>query len=39
MSAVLFLFILDPRVGLPGRWLNQNGFDWDYHLNGGLASF
>jgi sn-glycerol 3-phosphate transport system permease protein len=37
MSAVLFLFILDPRVGLLGRWLNQHGIDWDYHLNGGQA--
>ena len=37
MSAVLFLFILDPRVGLVGRRLNQMGIDWDYHLNGGQA--
>jgi sn-glycerol 3-phosphate transport system permease protein len=37
MSAVLFLFILDPRVGLLGRWLNQHGVAWDYHLNGGQA--
>ena len=37
MSAVLFLFILDPRVGLLGRWLNQHGVDWDYSLNGGQA--
>jgi sn-glycerol 3-phosphate transport system permease protein len=37
MSAVLFLFILDPRVGLIGRRLNQFGIDWDYHLNGGQA--
>lgn len=37
MSAVLFLFVLDPRVGLLGRWLNQHGIDWDYHLNGHQA--
>ena len=37
MSAVLFLFILDPRVGLIGRRLNQMGIDWDYHLNGNQA--
>ena len=37
MSAVLFLFVLDPRVGLLGRWLNQVGIEWDYHLNGGQA--
>jgi sn-glycerol 3-phosphate transport system permease protein len=37
MSAVLFLFILNPRVGLLGRWLNRHGIDWDYTLNGGQA--
>ena len=37
MSAVLFLFILDPRVGLIGQRLNQWGIDWDYNLNGGQA--
>ena len=37
MSAVLFLFILDPRVGLLGRWLNRHGIPWDYHLNGNQA--
>ncbi|MBS0640177.1 MAG: ABC transporter permease subunit [Acetobacteraceae bacterium] len=34
MSAVLFLFVLNPRVGLFGRWLNRHGVDWDYTLNG-----
>jgi sn-glycerol 3-phosphate transport system permease protein len=37
MSAVLFLFILNPRIGLLGRWLNAHGVDWDYTLNGGQA--
>ena len=37
MSAVLFLFVLNPRVGLFGRWLNQHGFSWDYTLNGAQA--
>jgi len=37
MSAVLFLFVLNPRVGLLGRWLNRHGIDWDYTLNGGQA--
>lgn len=37
LSAVLFLFILNPSVGLLGRWLNQHGMAWDYHLNGGQA--
>lgn len=37
MSAVLFLFILNPQVGLLGRWLNANGIPWDYHVNGSQA--
>jgi sn-glycerol 3-phosphate transport system permease protein len=37
LSSVLFLFILDPRVGMLGRPLNRMGFDWDYHLNGNQA--
>ncbi|HVZ10654.1 ABC transporter permease subunit [Rhodopila sp.] len=37
MSAVLFLFVLNPRIGLFGRWLNRHGFDWDYTLNGSQA--
>jgi sn-glycerol 3-phosphate transport system permease protein len=37
MSAILFLFVLNPRVGLLGRWLNQHGIAWDYTLNGDQA--
>jgi sn-glycerol 3-phosphate transport system permease protein len=37
LSSVLFLFILDPRVGMLGRPLNRMGIDWDYHLNGNQA--
>ena len=37
MSAVLFLFVLNPRVGLLGRWLNDHGIAWDYTLNGTQA--
>ncbi|WP_428488884.1 ABC transporter permease subunit [Rhodopila sp.] len=37
MSAVLFLFMLNPRVGLLGRWLNHHGIAWDYALNGDQA--
>jgi len=37
MSAVLFLFILNPRVGLLGRWLNEHNIPWNYHLNGSQA--
>jgi sn-glycerol 3-phosphate transport system permease protein len=37
MSAVLFLFVLNPRVGLLGRWLTHHNIAWDYTLNGGQA--
>ncbi len=37
VSAVLWLFLLNPQVGLVGRWLNAHGIPWDYHLNGGQA--
>jgi sn-glycerol 3-phosphate transport system permease protein len=37
VSAVLFLFVLNPRIGLLGRWLNNHGIVWDYTLNGGQA--
>jgi sn-glycerol 3-phosphate transport system permease protein len=37
MSAVLFLFVLNPRIGLLGRWLNHHGIPWDYTLNGDQA--
>ncbi len=37
MSAVLWLFLLSPRIGLLGRWLNRHGIDWDYTINGGQA--
>lgn len=37
LSAVLFLFLLNPQVGLIGRWLNRHGIRWDYHLDGGQA--
>jgi sn-glycerol 3-phosphate transport system permease protein len=37
VSAVLWLFILNPQVGLLGRWLNAHNMPWDYHLNGGQA--
>jgi sn-glycerol 3-phosphate transport system permease protein len=33
ISAVLWLFILNPQVGL----LNAHGVPWDYHLNGDQA--
>lgn len=37
MSAVLWVFLLNPRVGLFGRWLNEHGIDWDYNIYGGQA--
>ena len=37
ISAILFLFILNPQVGLLGRWLNGHGIPWDYNINGGQA--
>ena len=37
ISAVLWLFILNPQVGLLGRWLNAHGVPWDYTINGGQA--
>ena len=39
ISAVLWLFILNPQVGLLGRWLNAHGIPWDYTINGGQALF
>lgn len=37
ISAVLWLFILNPNIGLLGRWLNQHGVAWDYATNGAQA--
>jgi sn-glycerol 3-phosphate transport system permease protein len=37
VAAVLWLFILNPHVGLVGRWLNTHGIPWDYTINGGQA--
>ena len=34
---MLWLFILNPQVGLLGRWLNAHGVPWDYTINGGQA--
>lgn len=34
MAAVLWLFILDPNIGLIGAPLSQAGFPWNYHLSG-----
>jgi sn-glycerol 3-phosphate transport system permease protein len=37
VAAVLWLFILNPQMGLLGRWLNGHGIAWDYTINGGQA--
>jgi sn-glycerol 3-phosphate transport system permease protein len=39
ISAILWLFVLNPQVGLLGRWLNAHGIPWDYTINGGQALF
>jgi sn-glycerol 3-phosphate transport system permease protein len=37
MSAAVFVFLLNPRVGILGLWLNNRGINWDYTLNGTQA--
>jgi sn-glycerol 3-phosphate transport system permease protein len=37
MAAVLWLFMLDPNIGLLGRWMTQHGIGWDWRINGGQA--
>jgi sn-glycerol 3-phosphate transport system permease protein len=39
ISAILWLFVLNPQVGLLGRWLNAHNIPWDYTINGGQALF
>jgi sn-glycerol 3-phosphate transport system permease protein len=33
MAAVLWILLLQPRIGIIGVWLNRHGIPWDYHLN------
>jgi sn-glycerol 3-phosphate transport system permease protein len=33
MAAVLWILLLQPRIGIVGVWLNRHGILWDYHLN------
>jgi sn-glycerol 3-phosphate transport system permease protein len=33
MAAVLWVLLLQPRIGVIGLWLNHHGVAWDYHLN------
>ncbi len=37
MAAVLWLFMLDPHIGLLGRLMAQHGINWDWRINGGQA--
>lgn len=37
IAAVLWLFLLSPRIGLLGRWLNAAGLDWNYYVHGWQA--
>jgi sn-glycerol 3-phosphate transport system permease protein len=37
LSAVLWILLMHPQIGLVGRWLNRNGVAWDYKLNGAQA--
>lgn len=37
IAAVLWLFLLSPRIGLLGRWLAAAGIDWNYYVNGSQA--
>jgi sn-glycerol 3-phosphate transport system permease protein len=37
LSAVLWILLLHPQIGLVGRWLNQHGVAWDYKLRDGQA--
>lgn len=37
VAAVLWMFIVNPDIGILGRALNAAGYAWDYRLNGGQA--
>ena len=37
ISAVLWLFMFHPQIGLFGRMLNAAGIPWDYNVNGNQA--
>jgi sn-glycerol 3-phosphate transport system permease protein len=37
MAAVLWILLLQPRIGIFGVWLNRHGIAWDYHLNDSQA--
>ena len=37
VSAVLWILMFHPQIGLFSRWLHRAGIAWDYHLNGTQA--
>ncbi len=37
VSAILWVFLLNPQIGLIGRFLATHGIDWNYAVNGGQA--
>ncbi|MCW3476506.1 sn-glycerol-3-phosphate ABC transporter permease UgpA [Limobrevibacterium gyesilva] len=37
VSAVLWILLLHPQIGLVGRWLNRAGVQWNYKLDGTQA--
>ena len=37
ISAVLWMFLLNPTLGIVAYWLNPAGAEWNYLLNGGQA--
>ena len=37
MSAVLWILMFQPQIGLVGAWLNRHGVPWDYKLDGAEA--
>jgi len=37
IAGVLWILLMQPHIGLIGRWLNGIGIHWDYKLDGGQA--
>lgn len=37
VSAILWIFLLNPQIGLIGHSLTAHGIDWNYAVNGGQA--
>lgn len=37
VAGVLWMFMLDPELGLISAWLSAVGIDWNHRLNGGQA--